>query len=380
MSTAIGSMEERNPSLETSSNDEQLIDTLSQSDIGSLYIFVMRGHWDFLREFLRKINLEAAMSNGRLATFEKLKLSMNEMKKRNTVSFEGVMRSIKKLSLSLLTINNKAVYLLNIPSDYFAEIQGKLKGKDKKDAFHVVDTSENLTESNENPVWIDYEGNYACLFPSIKEANKRVKLDPKNIPGMEMFDSLYGFETKKNQYIDCLIIKNNKAYLLIDVTDEDKADFCLEAKLKTLPRLKIELDKLKKTQPIETKDIFNVIEKVCIQSESPYKESNYSVHEMDFVSPELSRYSGSKSPNRPDIRNDAFNKAGLQKTKSSLIYYKVSFNFDRRHPVVGFPYKLIVGIPGTYKRAATGNGRVDYFLSNNFFTVDDFNLIEPLIF
>ncbi|HBR0392899.1 hypothetical protein P0158_27500 [Klebsiella pneumoniae] len=361
------------------SNEDVLIDTLSEQEQSAIFLFSMRGNWDFIRDFLKHHQLEKMMSNSRRSTYEKLSISFNELKNKNKAAFDLVFKEIKDYALSILTISNKAIYSLNLPKKELGTLLKNISSEPQDNALDIVDRTEDLSSKKNNSCWIDYENCKVCFFPTIKEANKKTSLDPKKHAGMEGFDSLYGFELVRNQYIDCLLLTKDKAFMLVDVIDDDSHEYCKQSYDLLLPKIKTEIIKHTHVANISTKDIFNSVGLLCVQDTDPYKKANYSVHEINFITPELSRYTAKKSPNKPDIRKDTFNKDGLKNNIQSLIFYKVSFNIDRSHPVIGFKYKVIVSIPGSYSRAAHGKGKVDYFLSTNFLNMSDFNIIEPLI-
>jgi len=366
-------------SAESVSNEDVLIDTLSEQEQSAIFIFAMRGNWDFLREFLKHHQYEKMMSNSRRATYEKLNISFNELKSTNKSVFDLIFKEIKDYAFSILTISNKAIYSINLQKKEFNDLLKKISSEPQDNALDIVDRTEDFSSKKNNSCWIDYDNCKVCFFPTVKEANKRTSLDPKKHPGMEGFDSLYGFELVKNQYIDCLLLTKDKAFMLVDVIDDDSHEYCKQSYDVLLPKIKAEITKHTNVLNISTKDIFNSIGLICVQNTNPYKKTDYSVHEINFITPELSRYTAKKSPNKPDIRKDTFNKDGLKKNIKSLVFYKVSFNIDRIHPVIGFKYKVMVSIPGMYSRAAHGKGKVDYFLSTNFLNMGDFKIIEPLI-
>jgi len=364
---------------EVVSNEDMLIDVLNEQEQSAIFLFSMRGNWDFIREFLKHHQLEKMMSNSRRSTYEKLSVSFNELKKNNSTSFNLIFKEIKKYALSILTINNKAIYSIHINKKELTSLLKKIPSLPEENALDIVDRTEDFSAKKNNSYWIDYENCKICFFPVIKESNKKTSLDPQKHPGMENFDSLYGFESVKNQYIDCLILTKDKAFMLVDVIDDDSHEYCKQSYDILLPKIKTEMLNHAKVSSISTKDIFNSIGLICVQNTAPYNKSQYSVHEMNFITPELSRYTAKKSPNKPDIRSDTFNKDGLKNNITSLIFYKVSFNIERTHVGVGFKYKTIVSIPGSYSRAAHAKGKVDYFLSTNFLSMSDFNAIESLI-
>ncbi|EMS8797296.1 hypothetical protein ACTLKO_004626 [Enterobacter ludwigii] len=365
--------------VESVSNEDVLINALSEQEQSAIFLFAMRGNWEFIRDFLKHHSLDNLMSNSRRATYEKLNISFNELKDKNKAAFELVFKEIKDYALSILTISNKAIYSINLQQKDIDALLNSINSDPQDNALDIVDRSEDFSGQKRNSCWIDYENCKVCFFPSVKEANKKTSLDPKKHPGMEGFDSLYGYELVKNQYIDCLLLTHDKAFMLVDVIDDDSHEYCKQSYDILLPKIKLEILKHTQISSISTKDIFNSIGLICVQDTAPYNKANYSVHEINFITPELSRYTAKKSPNKPDIRNDTFNKDGLKNNIQSLIFYKVSFNIDKTHPIVGFKYKVIVSIPGTYSKAAHAKGKTDYFLSTNFLSMSDFRTIEPLI-
>ncbi|EOZ9386073.1 hypothetical protein L8O31_12765 [Enterobacter bugandensis] len=365
--------------VESVSNEDVLINALSEQEQSAIFLFAMRGNWEFIRDFLKHHSLDNLMSNSRRATYEKLNISFNELKDKNKAAFELVFKEIKDYALSILTISNKAIYSINLQQKDVDALLNSINSDPQDNALDIVDRSEDFSGQKRNSCWIDYENCKVCFFPSVKEANKKTSLDPKKHPGMEGFDSLYGYELVKNQYIDCLLLTHDKAFMLVDVIDDDSHEYCKQSYDILLPKIKLEILKHTQISNISTKDIFNSIGLICVQDTAPYNKANYSVHEINFITPELSRYTAKKSPNKPDIRNDTFNKDGLKNNIQSLIFYKVSFNIDKTHPIVGFKYKVIVSIPGSYSKAAHAKGKTDYFLSTNFLSMSDFRTIEPLI-
>ncbi|WP_193164003.1 hypothetical protein [Enterobacter ludwigii] len=365
--------------VESVSNEDVLINALSEQEQSAIFLFAMRGNWEFIRDFLKHHSLDNLMSNSRRATYEKLNISFNELKDKNKAAFELVFKEIKDYALSILTISNKAIYSINLQQKDIDALLNSINSDPQDNALDIVDRSEDFSGQKRNSCWIDYENCKVCFFPSVKEANKKTSLDPKKHPGMEGFDSLYGYELVKNQYIDCLLLTHDKAFMLVDVIDDDSHEYCKQSYDILLPKIKLEILKHTQISSISTKDIFNSIGLICVQDTAPYNKANYSVHEINFITPELSRYTAKKSPNKPDIRNDTFNKDGLKNNIQSLIFYKVSFNIDKTHPIVGFKYKVIVSIPGSYSKAAHAKGKTDYFLSTNFLSMSDFRTIEPLI-
>ncbi|HCT6782381.1 TPA: hypothetical protein OT697_003135 [Proteus mirabilis] len=356
-----------------------LVKTLSEQEENAIFLFSMRGNWDFIRKFLKYHQLEELMSNSRRSTYDKLSINLNSLKISNKTAFDLVFKEIKDYALSILTISNKAIYSLHLEKKEISSLLKKIKSEPKDKALDIVDRTEDLSSQKNSFCWIDYENCKVCFFPTIKEANKKTSLDPQKYPEMKGFDSLYGFELVKNQYIDCLLLTKDKAFMLVDVIDDDSHEYCKQSYDTLLPKIKTEILKYIKVSKISTKDIFDSVGLICVQDKLPHKGANYSVHEINFITPELSRYMAKKSPNKPDIRKDTFNKDGLKNNIQSLIFYKVSFNIDRSHQTVGFKYKLIVSIPGSYARAAHAKGKVDYFLSTNFLSMNDFKIIEPLI-
>lgn len=365
--------------VESVSNEDVLINALSEQEQSAIFLFAMRGNWEFIRDFLKHHSLDNLMSNSRRATYEKLNISFNELKDKNKAAFELVFKEIKDYALSILTISSKAIYSINLQQKDIDALLNSINSDPQDNALDIVDRSEDFSGQKRNSCWIDYENCKVCFFPSVKEANKKTSLDPKKHPGMEGFDSLYGYELVKNQYIDCLLLTHDKAFMLVDVIDDDSHEYCKQSYDILLPKIKLEILKHTQISSISTKDIFNSIGLICVQDTAPYNKANYSVHEINFITPELSRYTAKKSPNKPDIRNDTFNKDGLKNNIQSLIFYKVSFNIDKTHPIVGFKYKVIVSIPGSYSKAAHAKGKTDYFLSTNFLSMSDFRTIEPLI-
>lgn len=101
-------------SAESVSNEDVLIDTLSEQEQSAIFIFAMRGNWDFLREFLKHHQYEKMMSNSRRATYEKLNISFNELKSTNKSAFDLIFKEIKDYAFSILTISNKAIYSINL--------------------------------------------------------------------------------------------------------------------------------------------------------------------------------------------------------------------------------------------------------------------------
>ena len=261
--------------VESVSNEDVLINALSEQEQSAIFLFAMRGNWEFIRDFLKHHSLDNLMSNSRRATYEKLNISFNELKDKNKAAFELVFKEIKDYALSILTISNKAIYSINLQQKDVDALLNSINSDPQDNALDIVDRSEDFSGQKRNSCWIDYENCKVCFFPSVKEANKKTSLDPKKHPGMEGFDSLYGYELVKNQYIDCLLLTHDKAFMLVDVIDDDSHEYCKQSYDILLPKIKLEILKHTQISNISTKDIFNSIGLICVQDTAPYNKANY---------------------------------------------------------------------------------------------------------
>ncbi len=127
------------------SNEDVLIDTLSEQEQSAIFLFSMRGNWDFIRDFLKHHQLEKMMSNSRRSTYEKLSISFNELKNKNKAAFDLVFKEIKDYALSILTISNKAIYSLNLPKKELGTLLKNISSEPQDNALDIVDRTEDLS-------------------------------------------------------------------------------------------------------------------------------------------------------------------------------------------------------------------------------------------
>ncbi|KHJ65582.1 hypothetical protein QU24_23570 [Pantoea rodasii] len=365
-----------------SSNEENLVDFLTQHEQGSLYVFLTKCPWQFVKEVISASKLEDCLSNSKDRTFEKMVVVLNELKKVDKIAFDKIFKSISFYAINSLSFNKKAFYPLALSESYIKSIIPGIE-KTTGDIFNFIDTPLNHV-TDEDRQWFIDKNYVACFFFSFKQVESKTKINPNEFDSLKHFDQIFGYEKKEKQFFDAFFINksNNKAYLVVDISETDNADFCLEAQRNLLPKIRQEIHKYKTAPNVIKRDLFSTIEKICLQEEVHLKAIPYSIHEMNFISRELTRYTEKKSPFHADVRKDLFHIGGFEKAKKKLVFYKVSFNLDKIIVDYNFKYKLLASIPGTYKRAVSGSSNSDnanYFTVSNCLTYSDFLEIAVMV-
>lgn len=365
-----------------SSNEDNLVDFLTQEEQGALYVFLTKCPWLFVKEVITSSKLDNCLSNSKDKTFEKMVIVLDTLKKDDRDSFDEFYVKVNYYSHNSLTFNKKAFYPLTLSEEYIKDIIPEIE-KETGTIFNFVDTPLNSV-TDEDSQWFITKDYLACFFYSFKQVESKTKINPNDFDSLRHFDQIFGYEKKEKQFFDGFFINrsNNRSYLVIDISETDNADFCMEAQRVILPKIKQEIHKFKEAPNLLKRDLFATIEKICLQEDGHLTDIPYSIHEMNFISGEMTRYTEKKSPFHADVRKDLFHIGGFEKAKQDLIFYKVSFNLDKLVADYGYKYKLLASIPGSYKRAVSGSGISDnanYFTLSNCLSYSDFSQVSLMV-
>lgn len=366
-------------------NSSVLIDALTSNQQRVINSFVTKMPWALVKESFKFFEIDDVGSNQKSKTSDNLIIYLNEELKSNPKETKDLIEQLKKQLLDNLSFGTKAVFSYDLNAKALKGIESSLSTLLSKKDFpsHLLSESE-INKAKINKLKLvskDSNNNMVCfVFSSVKTLEKTTKLDPSLHKGLEAFSKLYGKEIIRKQYFDTILLdyNTNKMRVLIDVTDNEPSDFSIFYKQELLNVIK-NTSNLNLTS--KEKDVFSIVTDICEQQKQPYSMLTYSVHELCFVSIEGTNYKEKKSPSKPDIRKDVFHSAGEKGANGNLNFYKVGVNFNRSVIQPAYKYKLLLTIPGTFKRCVGGSSseKIDLFLTKNCMSYDDFLLISKVM-
>ncbi|MCA1178614.1 MULTISPECIES: hypothetical protein [unclassified Pantoea] len=366
-------------------NSTNLIDALNSEQQRVINGFVTKMPWALVKEAFKYFEIDDVGSNQKVKTAENLVSYLNSEIKVNKSETLDLLKDLRFQLLNNIGFGDKGIYSYKSNSKQMKAVDSALSTLlPKKDFATFIKSESEVTNSKVSKpklVSRDVGGKVTrFIFSSIKTIEKTTKLDPANHEGLETFSKLYGKEIIKKQYFDSITLDYdaNKIRIMIDNSDNESLDFSAFYRQELIKIIKKEagVDLTSKED-----DVFHVVTDVCEQKKLPYSTLRYSVHELNFVSIEGTNYKEKKSPSKPDVRKDAFHSAGEKGANGNISFYRVGINFNKQLVKPDYKYKLILTIPGTFKRCIGGNAaeKIDIFIIKSCMSYDDYVTISKVM-